>query len=400
VGVAARVVEDLRSARAHDPAARGYLEMVLGYPGLHAVWLHRISHALWRRRVRLAARLLAQVGRTLTGVEIHPGARIGRRLFIDHGMGVVIGATAEIGDDVLMYHGVTLGGKSLVHGKRHDRGGQRHRRERGGREGRARGIRAHGHPRGRDRAAGRARAGRARRPGVLRRPRDLHLMPPEQDPRDPSEAPEPTPTVELSTHGVGPWPGGPDAWPDEPHLDPELLERGDTRNVIDRYRYWRMDAIVADLDQRRHPFHVAIENWQHDLNIGSIVRSANAFAADTVHIVGRRRWNKRGAMVTDRYQHVVHHATIADLVAWAAGEGLPIVAIDNVDGSVLLETTRLPERCVLVFGQEGPGLSDEAVAAADMTVAISQFGSTRSINASAAAAVVMHAWITQHVAFD
>jgi tRNA G18 (ribose-2'-O)-methylase SpoU len=222
---------------------------------------------------------------------------------------------------------------------------------------------------------------------------------PAAQPADPA-APEPTPTVELSTHGVGPWPGGPDAWPDEPHLDPELLERGDTRNVIDRYRYWRMDAIVADLDQRRHPFHVAIENWQHDMNIGSIVRSANAFAADTVHIVGRRRWNKRGAMVTDRYQHVVHHATIADLVAWAAGEGLPIVAIDNVDGSVLLETTRLPERCVLVFGQEGPGLSDEAVAAADMTVAISQFGSTRSINASAAAAVVMHAWITQHVAFD
>ncbi|PPF70097.1 rRNA methyltransferase, partial [Clavibacter michiganensis] len=190
----------------------------------------------------------------------------------------------------------------------------------------------------------------------------------------------------MSTHGVGPWPGGPEAWPDEPHLDRELLERGDTRNVIDRYRYWRMDAIVADLDERRHPFHVAIENWQHDMNIGSIVRSANAFAADTVHIVGRRRWNKRGAMVTDRYQHVVHHATIADLVGWAAGEGLPVIAIDNVDGSVLLETTALPERCVLVFGQEGPGLSDEAIQAADMTVAISQFGSTRSINASAAAA--------------
>ncbi|ALD12001.1 TrmH family RNA methyltransferase [Clavibacter capsici] len=224
-------------------------------------------------------------------------------------------------------------------------------------------------------------------------------MPPTEAPGEPGHV-EPTPTVELSTHGVGPWPGGPDAWPDEPHLDPELLERGDTRNVIDRYRYWRMDAIVADLDQHRHPFHVAIENWQHDMNIGSIVRSANAFAADTVHIVGRRRWNKRGAMVTDRYQHVVHHATIADLVEWARGEGLPLIAIDNVDGSVLLETTCLPERCVLVFGQEGPGLSDEAVAAADMTVAISQFGSTRSINASAAAAVVMHAWITQHVAFD
>ncbi len=155
--------------------------------------------------------------------------------------------------------------------------------------------------------------------------------------------------------------------------------------MVDRYRYWSVEAIVADLDPRRHPFHVAIENWRHDLNIGTVVRTANAFLAAEIHIVGRRRWNKRGAMVTDRYQHVVHHATIDDLVGWARGEGLPIIAIDNVDGSVLLETTRLPERCVLVFGQEGPGLSDEAVAAADMTVAISQFGSTRSITASAAA---------------
>ena len=215
----------------------------------------------------------------------------------------------------------------------------------------------------------------------------------------PTEAPEPTPTVELSTHGVGPWPGGPDAWPDEPHLDPELLERGDTRNVIDRYRYWRMDAIVADLDERRHPFHVAIENWQHDMNIGSIVRSANAFAADTVHIVGRRRWNKRGAMVTDRYQHVLHHPDVADFVAWCRADGLAIVAVDNVPGSVPIETHRIPQECVLLFGQEGPGLSAEALAAADLAVEITQFGSTRSLNASAAAAVVMHAWITQHVQF-
>jgi len=114
----------------------------------------------------------------------------------------------------------------------------------------------------------------------------------------------------LPTHGVGPWPGDRAAWPDDPHYDPELLEHGDSRNVIDRYRYWRMDAIVADLDARRHPFHVAIENWQHDMNIGSIVRSANAFAADTVHIIGRKRWNKRGAMVTDRYQHVSNHPDV------------------------------------------------------------------------------------------
>jgi tRNA G18 (ribose-2'-O)-methylase SpoU len=204
---------------------------------------------------------------------------------------------------------------------------------------------------------------------------------------------EPGPSVELSTAGVGPWPG---EWPAGEHWDPELLAHGDSRNVVDRYRYWRMDAIVADLDTRRHPFHVAIENWQHDLNIGSIVRTANAFLATAVHIVGRRRWNRRGAMVTDRYQHVLHHETVEDLAAWAAAEGLPLVAVDNVPGSVHVEDAPLPERCVLLFGQEGPGLTPEALAAASAVVDIPQFGSTRSINASAAAAIVMHEWIRVH----
>ena len=201
------------------------------------------------------------------------------------------------------------------------------------------------------------------------------------------------PHPELSTHGVGPWPG---PWPEGDWYDPELLEKGDSRNVTDHYRYWRMDAIVADLDTKRHPFHVAIENWQHDLNIGSIVRSANAFLANTVHIVGRRRWNRRGAMVTDRYQHVVHHEDVEQFVAWAATEDLPIIGIDNVEHSIPLETTSLPERCVFVFGQEGPGLSAEALQASHQVLEIAQFGSTRSINASAAAAIVMHQWVMQH----
>jgi tRNA G18 (ribose-2'-O)-methylase SpoU len=158
-----------------------------------------------------------------------------------------------------------------------------------------------------------------------------------------------------------------------------------------------MEAIVSDLDRHRHDFHVAIENWQHDLNIGSIVRTANAFVADTVHIVGRRRWNRRGAMVTDRYQHVAHHETIQDLQTFAEEQGLPIIAIDNVPDSVALEVTALPRRCILLFGQEGPGLSPEAIGAAAMVVEITQFGSTRSINASAAAAIVMHQWVMQHV---
>jgi tRNA G18 (ribose-2'-O)-methylase SpoU len=201
-------------------------------------------------------------------------------------------------------------------------------------------------------------------------------------------------TPELTTHGVGPWTG---EFPSDPRFDRELLENGDTRNVVDEYRYWTMDAIVADLDSKRHAFHVAIENWQHDLNIGSIVRTANAFLANTVHIVGRRRWNKRGAMVTDRYQHVVHHATVEEFLDWARANELTVVGVDNVESSVSIDETSLPKRCVLLFGQEGPGLSPEAIAASDLVVEIEQFGSTRSLNASAAAAIVMHSWIREHV---
>ena len=214
-------------------------------------------------------------------------------------------------------------------------------------------------------------------------------MSPEIPQPEPSVPPELPPSAELTTHGVGPWPG---EWPDDDRYDPELLRHGDTRNVIDRYRYWRMEAVVADLDEHRHPFHVAIENWQHDMNIGSIVRSANAFLAAEVHIVGRRRWNRRGAMVTDRYQHVRHHEDVAAFKAWADAASLPIIAIDNLPGAAPVDNADLPERCVLLFGQEGPGLSDEALAAASGTVEITQYGSTRSINAAAAAAVVMYEW--------
>ena len=182
----------------------------------------------------------------------------------------------------------------------------------------------------------------------------------------------------------------------DPRLDPELLENGDSRNVVDMYRYWSMDAIVDDLDSRRHPFHIAVENFEHDMNIGSVVRTANAFMAAEVHIVGKRRWNRRGAMVTDRYQHIRHHDTMPELLAWAAAESLPVIGIDNLPGSVPLETYALPRACVLVFGQEGPGLSDEAREACKAILTIEQYGSTRSINAGAAAAIAMHAWIRQH----
>jgi len=197
--------------------------------------------------------------------------------------------------------------------------------------------------------------------------------------------------------GVGPYPG---PWPDDPRLDPELLAAGDRRNVVDHYRYWRRDAIVADLDQRRHPFHIAIENWQHDFNIGAVVRNANAFLAAEVHIIGKRRWNRRGAMVTDRYQHVRHHPTLEEFVAWADGADLPLIGIDLVPGALPIETTPLPRRCVLVLGQEGPGLSEPAQAACTMVCSITQFGSTRSINAGVASGIAMHAWIRRHVFGD
>ncbi len=193
--------------------------------------------------------------------------------------------------------------------------------------------------------------------------------------------------------GVGPHPL---PWPEDDRLDPELLRDGDRRNVVDRYRYWRLDAIVADLDTRRFSFHVAIQNLQHDFNIGSIVRTANAFMAAEVHVVGKRRWNRRGAMVTDRYQHIRHHDDSADLARFAQHARLSIIGLDNVAGSLPLETATLPRRCILFFGQEGAGLSADAQAICDQTLAIAQFGSTRSINVGAAAAIAMHTWIRQH----
>ena len=197
----------------------------------------------------------------------------------------------------------------------------------------------------------------------------------------------------LDSVGVGPWPG---PWPEDPRYDPELLEQGDRRNVVDRYRYWTVEAIVADLDTRRHPFHVAIENWRHDLNIGTVVRTANAFLAEAVHVVGNRRWNRRGAMVTDRYLHVRHHPDVTQLAAWAGSAGLPLLAVDNLPGARPLETTPLPRACVLLFGQEGSGLTTEARDAADGVLSIAQFGSTRSINAGVAAGIAMHAWVREH----
>lgn len=255
--------------------------------------------------------------------------------------------------------------------------------------------------------------------------------------------------------GVGPWsethPGEPR--PDDPaspnydaRFDATLLDEGDRRNVLDRYRYWSVRAIKDDLDARgRHDFEVGVENWTHDFNIGSMVRTANAFQARRVHIVGPHKWNRKGALMTELYQHVEHHPSIAELVdCWhrridgeiaatrsearaaayhahrAAMDGdvaaarqaaqavdaadarlgeladARVIALDIIPGAVPMETYRFPKRCLLLFGAEGPGLSQQALKLADDVVYISQFGSVRSINAGAAAAVAMHAWIAQH----
>jgi tRNA G18 (ribose-2'-O)-methylase SpoU len=193
--------------------------------------------------------------------------------------------------------------------------------------------------------------------------------------------------------GVGPHP---EPWPDDPRLDLGLLADGDRRNVVDRYRYWRREAVTADLDSRRHPFHVGIENWQHDMNIGAVVRNANAFLAAEVHIVGRRRWNRRGAMVTDRYQHVRHHEDLDAFARYAAEAALPLIGIDLLPGSRPLPAADLPRRCVLLFGQEGPGLSAAAQDVCEQVLHIPQYGSTRSINAGVASGIAMYEWVRRH----
>ncbi|BDR53719.1 RNA methyltransferase [Bombiscardovia nodaiensis] len=239
--------------------------------------------------------------------------------------------------------------------------------------------------------------------------------------------------------GVGPWaqehpgmlrPDDPRAPYFDPRIDSDLLDQGDRRNVIDRYRYWRVEAIRTDLDVRgRHGFEVAVENWTHDFNLGSMVRSANAFGAGHVYIVGPHKWNRKGSLMTELYQHVDHYPTIESLVTqWkqarvseshnlvlqAQDAGDPVerasllalsqtvaaarvIALDIVPGAVPIETYTFPDRCLLLFGAEGPGLSRAALELADDVVYISQFGSVRSINAGAAAAVAMHSYVAQHM---
>jgi tRNA G18 (ribose-2'-O)-methylase SpoU len=169
----------------------------------------------------------------------------------------------------------------------------------------------------------------------------------------------------------------------------------DPRNVTDQYKGMPIEAIVADLDQSAHGLEIAIENVGRDYNMGTIVRSANAFGVRRIHVIGSRQWNKRGAMMTDKYLHMEYHASTEAFLN-TIGD-IPVIAIDNVPTSQKLSTYAFSDRCVLVFGAEGPGLSQELLAAADAIVAIEQLGSTRSINVGVAAGIAMYGWLRQHI---
>jgi tRNA G18 (ribose-2'-O)-methylase SpoU len=168
----------------------------------------------------------------------------------------------------------------------------------------------------------------------------------------------------------------------------------DKRNVTNEFRGMSVDDIKSSLDTRRQPLQIAVENLERDFNMGTIVRNANAFNVSVVHIVGRRQWNKRGAMATDLYMNVQYHPTVAEFIANM--DERPIIGIDNVEGSVPLHGVTLPKNAVLVFGSEGPGLSQEMQDACEKIVAIEHFGSTRSVNVGVASGIAMYAWLQQN----
>jgi len=176
--------------------------------------------------------------------------------------------------------------------------------------------------------------------------------------------------------------------------DSRALE--DTRNLVDEYKGLEVPDIALQMAEKSFEFHIAIENLQHDFNIGSIVRSANAFNVGGVHIIGKRHWNKRGAMSTEKYLAVYYHADAGEFVDWASTHAFEIIGVDNVEGSVNLSNTDLPKKCVLVFGQEGPGISAEIQQVCTKLIAVEQFGSTRSVNVGAAAAIVMYEWVRRN----
>jgi len=175
-----------------------------------------------------------------------------------------------------------------------------------------------------------------------------------------------------------------------------LTVQNDTRNVIDKYKGLSVEEIKKDLETSRHNFHIAVENFQHDFNIGTIARNANAFNAAGIHIIGKRHWNRRGAMKTETYMNVLHHKNVQDFVNWAKENNLRIIAIDNQKGAKNLNNTQLSKGSVLVFGNESDGLSEEMVGACEEMIAIEQFGSTRSVNVGVASGILMYEFVRRN----
>lgn len=196
--------------------------------------------------------------------------------------------------------------------------------------------------------------------------------------------------MQRNSAGVGPHDK---PWPDDDRYDPELLEYGDARNVIDKYRYWSVAAIKADLDTNRFDIHIAIENWQHDFNIGTIVRNANAFNVSAVHIIGKKHWNRRGAMVTDAYMHIFHHSSVKEFQQ--AVQDRTVLGVDNIAGAQPITTFTYPNKPVFIFGGEGPGLSKEMADICQDTIMIPQYGSTRSVNVGVASGILLYDAIQQ-----
>ncbi|MEO6109891.1 MAG: TrmH family RNA methyltransferase [Candidatus Saccharimonadales bacterium] len=194
--------------------------------------------------------------------------------------------------------------------------------------------------------------------------------------------------------GVGPHP---EPWPTGSQYDRMLLKNGDQRNVLDKYHYWTVAAIKEDLDTTRVDLEIAIENLQRDYNMGTIVRCANAFNIKKVHIIGRKQWNKRGAMVTDLYMNIQYHDDVKAFQAVMERSKREIIAVDIVEGAKNLSETTLPPNAVLIFGAEGPGLSKELLNVATQTVMIEQLGSTRSMNVGVAAGIAMYTWVQQNL---
>ncbi len=178
-------------------------------------------------------------------------------------------------------------------------------------------------------------------------------------------------------------------------IDPELVKNGDKRNVVDKYRNWTNEAIKEDMIANSTELEIAIENIAHDFNMGTIVRNANAFCVRRVHIIGRRQWNKRGAMVTNKYLDVVHHPTIDDFIN-SINPDYHLITIDNQSGAENLAEDKLPLKSVLIFGSESDGISPELLAKAETMVQIEQLGSTRSINVGVASGIAMYEWTRIH----